>query len=53
MSESSCESCGLPVGETGMMDVPVYCIPCIEEMGRLGMGLKRFSKFKAGKASKR
>ena len=38
--KSSCESCNANPGETGM-DVPVYCIPCIEEIGQKGLSLKR------------
>ncbi len=46
MSESFCESCSASLGNT-LMDVQVYCIPCIEEMERLGMSPGQYRKSKA------
>ncbi len=40
---SRCETCNAELASL-KMDAPLYCIPCIEEMGKLRMSPKRYRK---------
>ena len=51
LENSHCDVCGTSLGKVNV-HAKVYCIPCIEEMERLGMGPNKYRKHKAQAASK-
>ena len=42
---SHCEVCKAGLGNL-RMDTPLYCISCIEDMERLGMGPERYGRYR-------
>lgn len=45
-----CDICGVGLGDANMHAL-VYCIPCIEEMEKLGMSPKKYKKHRGLKDS--
>lgn len=43
---TNCDICGKGLGKVNT-EAPIYCIECIEEAGRLGMGLRSFKRHKS------
>lgn len=43
---SRCDSCGARLDDI-KVEMPVYCIPCIEGMARLNMSPARYRKYRA------
>ena len=41
----SCSICGSELGNI-KLNAPLYCIPCIEEMGRLNMSPKKYRRYR-------
>lgn len=46
---SQCDACQASLGDI-KFGRPVYCIPCIEEMGRLGIGTTQYRKYRLKEA---
>ena len=45
LEKGSCDACGAHLGKV-KLHMPVYCIPCIEEMEKLNMSPNRYKKYK-------